>query len=82
MMGLYSIKPWFVPRLRRVEDALATFPDAHFDVIISSMVLEHLLNPFAVVAEIARTLKPGGELLFSTVIRDSLDGRFHDREFN
>ena len=31
MMGLYSIKPWFVPRLRRVEDALVArrvSPDA------------------------------------------------------
>lgn len=57
-----------------VEDALKMYPDEHFDVIVSSMVIEHLLNPFEIARVIASKLKPGGELLFSTVIRDSLDG--------
>ena len=56
------------------EDPLESFPDAHFDVIIASMVLEHLANPFAVVDAIARKLKPGGQFLFSTVVHDSADG--------
>lgn len=57
-----------------VEDALKLYPDQHFDVIVSSMVMEHLLNPFETAKLIGNKLKPGGELLFSTVIRDSLDG--------
>lgn len=57
-----------------VEEALKTYPDGHFDVIVSSMVIEHLRNPFETARVIANKLKPGGELLFSTVIRDSLDG--------
>lgn len=57
-----------------VEEALKRYPDEHFDVIVSSMVMEHLLNPFETARVIANKLKPGGELLFSTVIRDSLDG--------
>jgi 2-polyprenyl-3-methyl-5-hydroxy-6-metoxy-1,4-benzoquinol methylase len=57
-----------------VEEALKMYPDQHFDVIVSSMVMEHLLNPFETAKLIANKLKPGGELLFSTVIRDSLDG--------
>ncbi|HEV2837344.1 MAG TPA: class I SAM-dependent methyltransferase, partial [Pyrinomonadaceae bacterium] len=58
-----------------IESALETYPDNSFDVIVAEMVLEHLLNSFKVVQQIARKLKPGGEFLFSTVVRDSLDGR-------
>jgi 2-polyprenyl-3-methyl-5-hydroxy-6-metoxy-1,4-benzoquinol methylase len=58
-----------------IESALETYPDQTFDAIVAVMVLEHLVNPFAVVRQVARKLKPGGEFLFSTVIRDSLDGR-------
>lgn len=62
-----------------VETALDHYPDGWFDVIVAEMVLEHLVNPFAVVQQIARKLKPGGEFLFSTVIRDSIDGRIFGR---
>jgi len=47
--------------------------DAGFDAIIASMVLEHLSDPFGVVRQIARKLRPGGELLLSTIRRGSLD---------
>jgi|GEM_PF-1199703 len=57
-----------------IEDVLAHYPDNHFDVIVSAMVVEHLVNPFTTMRSIATKLKPGGELLFSTVIRDSADG--------
>ncbi len=57
------------------EDLLGSYPDQHFDVIVSSMVLEHLQNPFAVVRQIARKLKPGGQFLLSTINRDSLDAK-------
>jgi predicted SAM-dependent methyltransferase len=36
------------------------FPDAHFDVILSSHVLEHIQDDLAAMAELARVLKPGG----------------------
>jgi SAM-dependent methyltransferase len=58
-----------------IENALESYPDKTFDAIVAVMVLEHLTNPFAVVRQVARKLKPGGEFLFSTVIRDSIDGR-------
>jgi SAM-dependent methyltransferase len=58
-----------------VETTLEQLADASLDVVITSMVLEHLANPFAVVAMIARKVKPGGQLLFSTITRDSLDAR-------
>ena len=58
-----------------IESALESYPDQTFDAIVAVMVLEHLVNPFAVVRQVARKLKPGGEFLFSTVIRESIDGR-------
>jgi SAM-dependent methyltransferase len=60
-----------------VEDMLVTYPDASFDVVIMSMVLEHLANPFDVMAMIATKLRPGGQLLFSTITRDGLDARLY-----
>jgi SAM-dependent methyltransferase len=62
-----------------VERALESYPDEWFDAIVAEMVLEHLVNPFTAVQQIARKLKPGGEFLFSTVIRDSIDGRIFGR---
>jgi 2-polyprenyl-3-methyl-5-hydroxy-6-metoxy-1,4-benzoquinol methylase len=57
----------------QVEKELETFPDGFFDVIISSMVMEHLINPFTVFCQISRKLKPEGQFLFSTIVRDSFD---------
>ncbi|MGC8667521.1 MAG: class I SAM-dependent methyltransferase [Chthonomonadales bacterium] len=58
----------------RLEDA--GFPDARFDRILSFCVLEHIPNLNVVLAEIARILKPRGELHVSVdalaTIRDPL----------
>ena len=59
----------------QVETALNKLTDGSFDVIVSSMVLEHLYDPFTIVRTIARKLKPGGQFLFSTVTVDGLDAR-------
>ncbi|MHB8831447.1 MAG: class I SAM-dependent methyltransferase [Patescibacteria group bacterium] len=40
-------------------------PDATFDVIICTQVLEHVPDPFSVMAEIARLLRSGGQLIIS-----------------
>ena len=42
-----------------------TFPDETFDLIITQDVLEHILDPAAAFAEVARTLKPGGCHVFT-----------------
>ncbi len=42
-------------------------PSAHFDVIISRWVNEHLPDPVLHFSEVARVLKPGGIYLFRTV---------------
>lgn len=63
----------FEVKCGRIEDSLNEISDYSLDVVIMSMVLEHLENPFEIVQKIARKLKPGGEFLFSTVVRDSID---------
>lgn len=40
-------------------------PDASFDVVLCSEVLEHIPNPVAAIQEFARILKPGGTLLLT-----------------
>lgn len=62
-----------------IEEKIELYPDNHFDVIMSSMVLEHLYDPFAVVKQVAAKLKPGGQFLFSTVTRDSLDAKLYGK---
>ena len=62
-----------------VEEALGEYPDGSLDVVVSSMLLEHVCNPFAVVHQVATKLKPGGQFLFSTITRDSLDARIYGR---
>lgn len=42
-----------------------TFPDGHFDLVITQDVMEHIFDPAAAFQEIARTLRPGGAHIFS-----------------
>ncbi|GAA4333846.1 class I SAM-dependent methyltransferase [Flaviaesturariibacter amylovorans] len=41
------------------------FPDASFDSIFSSEVLEHVFNPAEIIPELHRVLKPGGRMLLT-----------------
>jgi 2-polyprenyl-3-methyl-5-hydroxy-6-metoxy-1,4-benzoquinol methylase len=60
----------------RIEDAIDKVDDSSLDTVVMSMVLEHLENPFEVTRKMAGKLKPGGEFLFSTVVRGSIDYKF------
>jgi len=51
------------------------FPDAHFDGVVHLAVLEHLFDPFAVIREIHRVLRPGGELVIAVPNVASLTNR-------
>ena len=48
-----------------VERALSELPGGHFDSIILADVLEHLVDPAAVLAGVAEKLTPAGELIVS-----------------
>lgn len=45
-----------------------SFPDGSFDVVVTQDVFEHVFDPAAAIAEIARTLKPGGIYVMSVPI--------------
>ena len=47
------------------------YPDAHFDVIFSICVIEHIPNYREVLEHCLRTLKPGGRIVFTV---DTLEG--------
>ena len=47
-------------------------PDASFDAIISTEVIEHLENPRAVFREFSRLLRRGGQLLLTTPNQESI----------
>jgi len=58
-----------VPAMAVADAARLPFPDATFDAVICSEVLEHVEDPAAVIAEAARVTAPGGLFLFSTPAR-------------
>jgi SAM-dependent methyltransferase len=49
--------------VRGYDGQLLPFPDAHFDVVMSSNVLEHVHDLSRVLSELARVLKPDGLML-------------------
>ncbi|SFQ83973.1 class I SAM-dependent methyltransferase [Hymenobacter arizonensis] len=52
-----------VPNVSVMDGASLTFPDARFDLVIASDVLEHIENEGRALSEWTRVLKSGGKLL-------------------
>jgi len=46
-----------------------------FDLLVNEFVFEHFEHPEPIVAECARLLRPGGELVFLTINKNSIPGR-------
>ena len=53
-----------------IEDIKFPFKEAEFDVILFCEIIEHLfVDPFAVLKEVKRVLKPGGALILTHQMR-------------
>jgi 2-polyprenyl-6-hydroxyphenyl methylase/3-demethylubiquinone-9 3-methyltransferase len=48
------------------------FADGAFDVVAAGQCLEHVLDPFGVVRELCRVLRPGGTLILDTIADTTL----------
>jgi SAM-dependent methyltransferase len=67
--GFYKCQHDFECQLDRIPK-----PDAIYDTVILTQVLEHVPNPEAVLAELNRVLKPGGSLLMTVPLNGPLHG--------
>ena len=56
-----DVKPG--PGMAEIRDGRLPFPDAHFDLVLSNQVFEHVERLEAAVDELHRVLKPDGRLL-------------------
>jgi len=56
----------------------ATIPSNHFDIVVCTEVLEHVLNPFAAAAEVRMMLKPEGLLLATSPFNFRIHGPLPD----
>ncbi len=78
--GNQPFRPWYGPKVRSVvavdvapAEGLSVlclaaplpFRDGSFDAVLCTSVLEHVDNAEEAIAEIARTLRPGGQLLIT-----------------
>lgn len=73
--GFLNINLGPYPNVDIVGDAYALpYPDQSIDAAYCIAVLEHLEFPDRAVAEIARVLKPGGEVLFDTPLLQQYHG--------
>lgn len=53
-------------------ELLAALPSAAYDLVLCSHVLEHLRDPWSVIPELARTVKPGGHIYIEVPAKRSL----------
>lgn len=53
-------------RVELREDGTVPLPDSSFDMVLSTQVLEHVVDPAGYLAECYRLLKPGGSVVLST----------------
>ena len=71
--GYFWNKPFGIeikPRVYNQDCQRLSFPDASFEIAISSETMEHVRKPWVGFSEIHRVLKPGGTYFFTIPYRD------------
>src|SRR5690348_6127172 len=58
--GGTSLTPQVRDRVKTIRNDIIDFPDGHFDLVLSNQVIEHVVDPEKVIAEVSRVTKPGG----------------------
>jgi ubiquinone/menaquinone biosynthesis C-methylase UbiE len=56
-------------RLEYVDAKKLSYPDSHFDMVVSNSLVHHLPNPLSFFQEIKRVLKPNGAILIRDLLR-------------
>lgn len=56
----------------------AHIPDGHFDALLCTEVLEHVVEPFAAIRELKRIVKVGGYILITTPLNCRIHGPVPD----
>lgn len=56
----------------------AHIPDGHFDVVLCTEVLEHVVQPFAAIQELSRITKLGGYIFITTPLNARIHGPVPD----
>ncbi|MCA3055307.1 MAG: class I SAM-dependent methyltransferase [Rhodocyclaceae bacterium] len=73
-----QVEQWNYGRIDYVCDITAIpVPDASFDVVLCTEVLEHVQDPIATLRELTRVLRPGGKLLLSAPLGCGLHQQPH-----
>ncbi|MDA2945734.1 MAG: class I SAM-dependent methyltransferase [Actinomycetota bacterium] len=80
MVAAGEISPDSSPGVLRGDATRLPFADGTFDVVITSEVLEHIIDDTAAIAEMARVLRPGGRFAASVPARlpETINWRLSD----
>jgi ubiquinone/menaquinone biosynthesis C-methylase UbiE len=61
-------------KLQRCDAKRIPFPDRSFDAVMSNSIVHHIPEPFTVLAEMRRVVKPGGLLFVRDLLRPVNEG--------